>query len=118
MVATSLRQRGLPPPRTVEWIPEAPSASATTRTCSELLPFDRYLLNSLIVVAFAVPITLVTASMAGFVIAQLETSGRGLLVVVSVALLMVPVSALWLTRFLLFRQVGLMDSLGALIAPA
>ena len=36
----------------------------------------------------------------------------------AVALLMVPVSALWLTRFLLFRQVGLIDSLGVLIAPA
>ena len=40
------------------------------------------------------------------------------LVVLSVALLLVPVTALWLTRFLLFRWVGLVDTLLALVVPA
>jgi len=35
-----------------------------------------------------------------------------------VALLLVPVTALWLTRFLLFRWVGLIDTLLALVVPA
>ena len=39
-------------------------------------------------------------------------------VVLSVALLLVPITALWLTRFLLFRWVGLVDSLLALVVPA
>jgi multiple sugar transport system permease protein len=35
-----------------------------------------------------------------------------------VVLLLVPVTAVWLTRFLLFRGIGLVDSLAALAAPA
>jgi multiple sugar transport system permease protein len=69
-------------------------------------------------VALAVPLTILTASMAGFAMALLERRSRLVLVVVSVALLMVPVTALWLTRFLLFRWVGLTDSLLALVVPA
>ena len=84
----------------------------------ELLPFGRYLLNSLAVVALAVPLTIVTASMAGFAMAQLERRTGIRLVVLSVALLLVPVTALWLTRFLLFRWVGLVDTLLALVVPA
>lgn len=117
MVSASLRQTGLPPPRTVEWIPD-PVSPGNYGALFDLLPFGRYLLNSLVVVAVAVPLTIVTASMAGFAMAQLERRSRAMLVVLSIALLMVPVTALWLTRFLLFRSVGLVDSLAALIAPA
>jgi multiple sugar transport system permease protein len=50
--------------------------------------------------------------------ALLERRSRAALVVLSVALLLVPVTALWLTRFLLFSWVGLTDSLLALVVPA
>jgi multiple sugar transport system permease protein len=117
MLSASLREPGLPPPQTVEWLPTSPSVG-NFGTVFELLPFARYLVNSLAVVALAVPLTLVTASMAGFSMALLERRSRLVLVVLSVALLMVPVTALWLTRFLLFRWAGLTDSLLALVVPA
>jgi multiple sugar transport system permease protein len=117
MVTASLRPQGLPPAQTVEWLPTAPSVG-NYGTVFELLPFGRYLLNSLAVVALAVPLTIVTASLAGFAMALLERRSRVILVVLSVALLMVPVTALWLTRFLLFRWAGLTDSLLALVVPA
>ena len=117
MITASLRGPGLPPPASVEWLPP----SATTEnygTVFELLPFGRYLLNSLSVVALAVPLTIITASMAGFAMALLERRTRGALLVLSVALLLVPVTALWLTRFLLFNWIGLTDTLLALVVPA
>jgi multiple sugar transport system permease protein len=117
MVSASLRQPGLPPPRTVEWIPD-PLVPGNYAAIFELLPFGRYLVNSLAVVAAAVPLTILTASMAGFALAQLERRARVPLVIASVALLLVPITALWLTRFLLFRWVGLVDSLLALVVPA
>jgi multiple sugar transport system permease protein len=117
MVTGSLRQPGLAPPRTIEWLPD-PVRLDNYASVFEMLPFARYLLNSLAVVALAVPITIVTASMAGFAMAQLERRSRVGLVVLSVALLLVPITALWLTRFLLFRWVGLVDSLLALVVPA
>jgi multiple sugar transport system permease protein len=117
MVTASLRTPGLPPAQTVEWLPTSPS-TGNYGAVFELLPFGRYLLNSLAVVALAVPLTIVTASLAGFAMALLERRSRLILVVLSVALLMVPVTALWLTRFLLFRWAGLTDSLLALVVPA
>jgi multiple sugar transport system permease protein len=117
MVTAALRDTGLPPPRSIEWLPQGATLD-NFAAVFELLPFGRYLFNSLLVVAFAVPITLITASMAGFAMALMERRTRIGLVVLSIALLMVPVTALWLTRFLLFRWVGLTDSLAALIVPA
>lgn len=117
MLTASLREPGLPPPRTVEWLPVSASPE-NYPAVFELLPFGRYLLNSLAVVALAVPLTIVTASMAGFGMALLERRSRVALVVLSVALLLVPITALWLTRFLLFRWVGLTDTLLVLALPA
>lgn len=117
MITASLRGPGLAPPSTIEWIPPA-ATSANYGTVFELLPFGRYLLNSVVVVALAVPLTIVTASMAGFAMALLERRVRGALLVLSVALLLVPVTALWLTRFLLLSWIGLTDTLGALVLPA
>jgi len=117
MITASLREAGLPPPRTIEWLPASPSADNYAEVF-ELLPFGRYLLNSLAVVALAVPLTIITASMAGFAMALLERRSRAALVVLSVALLLVPVTALWLTRFLLLSWVGLTDSLLALVVPS
>ncbi|MGH2543380.1 MAG: carbohydrate ABC transporter permease [Ardenticatenaceae bacterium] len=117
MFAASLRLPGLPPPRTIEWIPE-PVAWRNYPRIFAMLPFGRYTLNSLFVVALAVPITLLVASWAGFAIAQLERRTRDRLVVLSVGLLMVPITALWLTRFVLFKWLGLINTHWALIAPA
>jgi multiple sugar transport system permease protein len=117
MLMASLRQPGLPPPTTVEWLPGQPSVESYA-SVFELLPFGRYLLNSLAVVVLAVPLTIVTASLAGLGMALLERRARVTLVVLSVMLLLVPVTALWLTRFLVVRWIGLGDSLLALVLPA
>ena len=117
MVTAALRQPGLPPPRSIEWLPTSPTTQ-NFGAVFELLPFGRYLLNSLAVVALAVPLTIITASMAGFAMALMERGSRVALVVLSVALLLVPITALWLTRFLLFSWFGLTDTLLALIVPA
>lgn len=117
VVVAALRAPGAPPPAGIEWLPDAPSLASFERLTT-LLPFGRYLLNSLIVVAVAVPVTLLVASSAGFAIAQLDDLQRRRLVVVAVGLLLVPVTALWLTRYLVFRQLGILDSLAALMAPA
>ena len=117
MITASLRAPGLPPPTTVEWLPVSPTPGNYSEVF-ELLPFGRYLANSLAVVALAVPLTIATASMGGFAMALLERRSRLALVVLSVALLLVPVTATWLTRFLLFSWVGLTDTLLALVVPA
>jgi multiple sugar transport system permease protein len=117
VLAWSLRQPGLPPPRGIEWVP-SPIAWENYRRIFELVPLLRYTLNSLLVVGLAVPLTLVTASWAGLGMALLHGRLRRRLLVLAVLLRLVPVTALWLTRFVLFARLGLLDTVWALIAPA
>lgn len=116
-VVASLRAPGLPPPRTIEWWPAAAQWDNYARVF-ELVPLGRYALNSVIVVATAVPLTLLTASLAGFGMSQLAEPLRTRLLILTIALLMVPAPAVWLLRFQLLRALGLLSSLWALIVPA
>jgi multiple sugar transport system permease protein len=116
-VIASLRQPGLPPALTIEWWPQAPQWANYTIIFS-VVPMTRYTLNSLIVVLVAIPLTLLTASLAGFAIDQLPDHRRQAMVTLSIMLLMIPDASVWLFRFQILRWVGLLDTLWALIIPA
>lgn len=117
MVVYSLRTPGLPPPRGLEWLPR-PLSWGNYRTLFEILPFGRYLLNSVVVTGLGVTLTLLSASLAGFGMAQLNRANRRRLLVLSIGLLMIPITSLWLTRFLLFAWLKWTDTYLALLAPA
>ena len=117
VVTASLRKPAQPPPADIEWLPSPVAWSNYTRIF-ELAPLGTFLLNSVIVTAIAVPLTLVTASWAGFAMAQLDERKRHRLLVLSVLLRMIPITALWLTRFILIPKIGLVDTRWALILPA
>lgn len=117
MVVASLRLPGLPPPRTIEWWPAAFHWD-NYAAIFQVIPFARYTLNSLVVVLVAVPVTVVTASMAGLGMAQVPDPWRRRLVLLSVSLLVIPAPAVWLFRFQLLRWLGLLSSLWPLIVPA
>lgn len=117
MLAASLRQPGLPPPQTIEWLPNPVSWSNYMRIF-EILPLGKYLLNSMFVAGIAVPLTLLTASLAGFGMSQLDRQVRSRLILVSVVLLLIPLTAVWLARFMLYRELGIFNSHTALILPS
>lgn len=117
MLGASVRKVGLPPPNQLEWVPNPIDVSNYARIF-EMLPLGSYTLNSLKVVLVAVPLTIITASMAGFAMSQIAPRPRAWLIVASLVALMVPVTALWLTRFLVYKWIGVLDSLWALILPA
>ena len=83
-----------------------------------VLPIWRFTANSLLVVALAVPLTLLTASWAGFAMARLPRPSQRRWVLISLMALMVPGVALWTSRFLIYSRLGIMDSVWALVAPA
>jgi multiple sugar transport system permease protein len=117
MVTGSLRKAGLPPPRSPELVP-SPLAWENYDRAFELVDIPRYTLNSLIVAAFAVPLSVLFASWAGFAIARLPARQRTTLIAVSLLALMVPVTALLVPRFVIFKNLGLIDTYVPLIAPA
>jgi multiple sugar transport system permease protein len=116
VLAASLRRPGLPPPATIEWLPAAPAWSNYARIF-EILPLAQYAANSLLVAGLAVPLTILVASWAGFAMAQLPPRARYALLALAVVVRMVPLTAVWLTRFLVLRELGLVDTTWALLAP-
>ncbi|CAN5335189.1 carbohydrate ABC transporter permease [soil metagenome] len=117
MVTGSLRRAGLPPPRTPEFLP-SPLAFDNYDRAFELVNIPRFTLNSLIVVAFAVPLTVVFASWAGFAMSRLSRRWAGVLIAVSLIALMIPLTALLVSRFAIFRTLYLTDTYVPLIAPS
>lgn len=118
MFVGSLRLPGLPPPSGWEWLPD-PVYWGNYRLVRQVLPeWPTALGNSVLVVAVAVPVTVLVASGAGFVIATADGTRQRALIAVSVVALLIPASALWVPRFAVFRGLGLNDTLAAVMAPA
>ena len=113
----SLRGPGIEPATGLELIPGDPTLDSFERAF-ELIPLGRQFVNSAIVVGIAVPLTVLTASWAGFAMTRLAPRARRVAVGVSLIVLMVPLSALWVPRFVMFRQLALVDTYVPLIAPA
>jgi multiple sugar transport system permease protein len=117
MFATSLRHIGVPLSRQLEVFPQSPSWD-NYPAAIDLAGMGQSALNSAFVVVLAVPLTILVASLAGFAMAQLPQRARLILTLVSFAVLMTPVTAVWLPRFVLFKEAGLLDSRLALVVPA
>src|SRR5918992_249198 len=117
MLTGSLRKAGLPPPRTPELVPSEPTFDNYERAF-ELVDLARYTFNSALVVAIAVPLTLLFASWAGFAMARLPRRAAAWLVALSLISLMVPLTALLVPRFAIFSWLGLTNTYVPLVAPA
>ncbi len=117
MLAGSLRRPGLPPPRSPELLPRDPSLESYDRAF-ELVALGRYTLNSILVAALVVPLSVLVASWAGFAMTRLSDRQARALVGASLVALMVPLTALLVPRFTIFRLLGLTDSYWPLVAPA
>lgn len=116
-VVASLRQPGLPPSPAIEWWP-APAHWQNYVEIFRIVPLALYVRNSLVVVLFAVPLTLVTASWAGFALSQLPRPAQRRWLAASVVVLLIPSMSAWMFRYRILDWLGLLDTLGALIAPA
>jgi multiple sugar transport system permease protein len=113
----SLRPTGTSPPTTIDLVP----ARADLSNYGELLgdrSIRRQMLNSLLVAAISVPAGTLIASWAGFAIARLPRRAAVFLVVLTLVAAMVPLTALFVGRLVLFRLSGLTDTPVPLMAPA
>ena len=117
MLSGSLREPGAAPPRSPELIPRPVSVTSYDRAF-ELVDLGLYALNSLVVALLTVPVAVLVASWAGFAILLLAGRARAVLVGLSFVSLMIPVTALLVPRFALFRWLGVIDTWVPLVAPA
>ncbi len=117
LVSTSLHPAGIPPSPELNLLPNPPRIENYLNLFSTF-PLGPAFLNSTLVALVAVPVTLITASMAGFGMALMPPTARQRLLLLTVILLVIPLPALWLPRFMLFSALGLIDTLWALMLPA
>lgn len=113
----ALRPPGLAASVGAGLLPAGPSLGAFPRAF-ELQPLARQAANSLLVSGIAVPLSVLTASAAGFGMLLAPPRLRRALIALALALLVVPPAALWVPRFVLFAEAGLTGTYVPLIAPA
>jgi multiple sugar transport system permease protein len=80
-------------------------------------PFTHWFMNTLLVTIASVAGNLVFCSLAGYAFARIRFFGRNMVFVLILATLMVPFQVTVIPTFLIVRQLGMIDTLGALIVP-
>lgn len=80
-------------------------------------PFDTYLLNSVLVTGAILACQLVTITLAAYAFARLEFPGKKLLFGLFLLQIMFPIYAIFLTNFVTLRELGLINSLPAMVVP-
>lgn len=79
--------------------------------------FGRYMINSLIVSAATVITNVLFATMAGYALAKLEFPGHKLVFGCVLAAMMIPYIALFVPQFFIIVQMGLVNTLTAVVLP-
>jgi len=97
-------------------LPSEPSLQAYQRLFAAN-PMGTYLLNSTIVSGVAVLANLLFCSLAAYPLARLRFAGRGLVLALVVATILIPFQVVMIPLYLLMVQIGLRNSLWALILP-
>ena len=99
-------------------LPSQPSLEAYGRLFSDPgNPIARYLFNSALVSGLAVLANLLFSSLAAYPLARMRFAGRGLVLALVVATILIPFQVVMIPLYLLMVQVGLRNTLWALILP-
>ncbi len=84
----------------------------------EALPdFSRYFANTLVIAVLGTAGTLLSSSLAGYALARFRFPGRGALLVTLLLTLMVPVHATLIPQYVLFRELGWLNSPLPIVVP-
>ena len=97
-------------------LPAQPSLEAYRRLFQDN-PLGLYLLNSTIVSVLAVVANLLFCSLAAYTLARMRFAGRGLVLALVVATILIPFQVVMIPLYLLMVQLGLRNTLMALVIP-
>ena len=116
MVLTSLKSAGQIEKYPYSWVP-MPWQWENYRDAVNVIPFAKYLANSLLLCTGSVLGTLVSCTLVAYAFARLRWRGRDNVFGVLIATMLLPWQVTMVPRFLVIRELGLYDSLWALILP-
>lgn len=75
-----------------------------------LIPYGKYLLNSVIILAITVPLGLVVNVIYGYALAKLKARGQSVIFYAVLLTMMLPTFAIQIPQYILFSKVGLTDT--------
>lgn len=84
---------------------------------AQVLPFHHFLINSAILVTGAIIGNLVSCSLAAYAFAKLDFRGRNLMFAVMLGTILLPFHVVLVPQFILFRELGWLNTFLPLIAP-
>ncbi len=116
MVSSSLKASTEVFAHPIVWIPESPQWQNYARVF-EVLPFEIFAWNSFLVVLFAVTGTLFSSIVVGYSFARLRWPGRDFFFIILITTLMLPEVITLVPRFIIFRELGWIDTLYPLTIP-
>jgi multiple sugar transport system permease protein len=100
-----------------EWIPR-PAHPENFVKAWTILPFPRFVINTLIVTLYAAAGQVVTASLVAYGFARFRFPGRKILFGLLLATMLLPGQVTMIPVFLIWRKLGMVDSFVPLIVPA
>jgi multiple sugar transport system permease protein len=103
------------PPR---WIPNPIRWQNFSDAWSETLPFQIYFKNSLILTVLPVIGQTLSCALVAYGFARFRFPGRNLLFMIMISTLLIPPQVTLIPQFILFRDLGWIDSFKPLIVPA
>lgn len=100
----------------IVWIPEDPRWDNFARVF-EIMPFTRFIWNTVIVVVVATAGTVISSAMVAYSFARLRWPGRDFFFGLLLSTLMLPQVITLIPRFIIFRNLGWIDTLFPLTVP-
>ena len=83
-----------------------------------LMPFGRYFLNTLLVTVLGITGTVISSSLAAYAFARLKAPGKAGIFMLVISTLMLPTMVTCIPQFIIFKSLGMYDTLFPLILPA
>ncbi|MFI3208430.1 MAG: carbohydrate ABC transporter permease, partial [Eubacteriales bacterium] len=100
----------------IQWIPENINWSNYTTAFTEY-PFMQWYINTFLVAVMVVVFILLFSSLSGYAFAKLNFTGKNALFALFIATLMIPVQVRIIPQFLVFKELGLLNTLFSVSLP-
>lgn len=101
----------------VEWLPDPLSTASYENVWTGAHLIWKFMINSLIVAVSRVGGEILTASLAAYAFARMEFRFKNAIFLMYLATMIIPHQMLLVPRFILYQQIGIHDTLWALILP-
>jgi len=117
MISTSLKKPGTEFTIPVQWIPNPPRWQNYPEGWS-VLPFNLWLLNTVAITVVATLGSLISSALIGFGFARIDFPGRTVLFMLVLATMMLPYPSIIVPLFVLYKNLGWLDTFKPLTIPA